>query len=90
MKQVKLNSSTIGGKAGFILMAGPCVLENETSAMKIAAYLKKLTDKLEIPFIFKASYDKANRTSIAAYRGPGVRAGLKILKNIREKIGAPV
>lgn len=90
MKQVKLNSSTIGGKAGFILMAGPCVLENEAAAMDIAFFLKNLTDRLEIPFIFKASYDKANRTSVAAYRGPGARAGLKILQNIREKIGVPV
>ena len=90
MKQVKLNSHTIGGEAGFILMAGPCVLENEAAAMDIAAYLKNLTDRLEIPFVFKASYDKANRTSVAAYRGPGARAGLKILKNIREKIGVPV
>ena len=90
MKQVKLNSSTIGGKAGFILIAGPCVLENEAEAMDIAFFLKNLTDRLEIPFIFKASYDKANRTSVAAYRGPGARAGLKILKNIREKIGVPV
>lgn len=90
MKQVKLNSHKIGGEAGFILMAGPCVLENEAAAMDIAAYLKNLTDRLEIPFVFKASYDKANRTSVAAYRGPGARAGLKILKNIREKIGVPV
>jgi 2-dehydro-3-deoxyphosphooctonate aldolase (KDO 8-P synthase) len=90
MKQVKLNSHTIGGKAGLILIAGPCVLENEAAAMDIAAYLKNLTDRLEIPFVFKASYDKANRTSVAAYRGPGARAGLKILKNIREKIGVPV
>lgn len=90
MKQVKLNSHTIGGEAGFILIAGPCVLENEAAAMDIALFLKKLTDKLEIPFVFKASYDKANRTSVVAYRGPGARAGLKILKNIREKIGVPV
>ena len=90
MKQVKLNSHTIGGKAGFILIAGPCVLENEASAMEIAVYLKELTDRLEIPFVFKASYDKANRTSVAAYRGPGARAGLAILKNVREKIGVPV
>ncbi len=90
MKQVKLNSHIIGGKAGFILIAGPCVLENEAAAMDIAAYLKNLTDGLEIPFVFKASYDKANRTSVAAYRGPGARAGLKILKNIRDKIGVPV
>lgn len=76
MKQVKLNSHTIGGKAGFILIAGPCVLENEASAMEIAVYLKELTDRLEIPFVFKASYDKANRTSVAAYRGPAPARGL--------------
>ena len=90
MKQVKLNSYTIGGGAGFILIAGPCVLENETSAMEMAEYLKNLTARLKIPFVFKASYDKANRTSVAAYRGPGARAGLEILKKVREKIGVPV
>jgi len=90
MKQVKLNAHKIGGGSGFVLMAGPCVLENEAAATAIAVYLKELTDRLEIPFVFKASYDKANRTSIAAYRGPGARAGLNILNNIREKIGVPV
>jgi 2-dehydro-3-deoxyphosphooctonate aldolase (KDO 8-P synthase) len=58
--------------------------------MEIASYLKQLTFKLQIPFIFKASYDKANRTSIKAYRGPGMQDGLKILKNIKEKIGVPI
>ena len=64
MKQVELNNFTIGDQAGFVFIAGPCVLENETAAMEIASYLKQLTSKLQIPFIFKASYDKANRTSI--------------------------
>ncbi len=90
MKQVELNNFTIGDQTGFVFIAGPCVLENETAAMEIAAYLKQLTSKLQIPFIFKASYDKANRTSIKAYRGPGMRDGLKILKNIKEKIGVPI
>jgi len=90
MKQVKLNNFAIGGGAGFVLIAGPCVIENETAAMEIAACLKELTAKLDIPFIFKASYDKANRTSIHSYRGPGVEKGLKILKNIKEKVGVPV
>jgi len=90
MKQVKLNNFTIGDRAGFILIAGPCVIENETAAMEIASYLKQLTSKLSIPFIFKASYDKANRTSINAYRGPGAQKGLEILKRIKEKIDVPI
>ncbi len=90
MKQVTLNNFTIGDQTGFVLIAGPCVLENEAAAMEIASYLKELTTKLQIPFIFKASYDKANRTSVHSYRGPGVQDGLKILKNIKEKIGVPV
>ncbi|MEN6358489.1 MAG: 3-deoxy-8-phosphooctulonate synthase [Smithella sp.] len=90
MKQVKLNNFAIGGGAGFTLIAGPCVIENEAAAMEIAVFLKQLTAKLGIPFIFKASYDKANRTSIHSYRGPGLQEGLKILKNIKEKVGVPV
>lgn len=90
MKQVRLNNDKIGGQAGFVLIAGPCVLENEASATEIASYLKQLTAKLKIPFVFKASYDKANRTSIHSYRGPGVEKGLKILKNIKKKVGVPV
>jgi 2-dehydro-3-deoxyphosphooctonate aldolase (KDO 8-P synthase) len=90
MKQIKLNNFTIGGSAGFVLIAGPCVIENEGAAMEIALYLKQLTSKLQIPFVFKASYDKANRTSIRSYRGPGLIEGLKVLKNIKEKAGVPV
>lgn len=90
MKQVKLNNLAIGDRGGFVLIAGPCVIENEAAAMEIASYLKELTAKLEIPFIFKASYDKANRTSINSYRGPGMQDGLAILKRIKEKIGVPV
>ena len=90
MKQVKLHNFSIGGPAGFVLIAGPCVIENEAAAMEIAVYLKQLTSKLDIPFIFKASYDKANRTSIHSYRGPGAQEGLAILKKIRETAGVPV
>ena len=90
MKQVKLNNFTIGDQAGFVLIAGPCVIENEAAAMEIARYLKQLTTKLKIPFVYKASYDKANRTSINSYRGPGMRDGLNILKNIKEKTGVPI
>jgi 2-dehydro-3-deoxyphosphooctonate aldolase (KDO 8-P synthase) len=90
MKQVKLNNFTIGDQSGFVFIAGPCVLEDEAAALEIASYLKQLTTRLNIPFIFKASYDKANRTSIKAYRGPGLRDGLKILKSVKEKVGVPI
>ena len=90
MKQVKLNNLTFGNDAGFVLIAGPCVIEDEAASMEIASYLKQLTAKLKIPFVFKASYDKANRTSINSYRGPGLVAGLEVLKNVKEKIGVPV
>jgi len=90
MKQVKLNNLTFGNDAGFVLIAGPCVIEDEAASMEIASYLKQLTAKLKIPFVFKASYDKANRTSISSYRGPGLAAGLEVLKNVKEKIGVPV
>ncbi len=90
MKQVKINNDKIGDPAGFVLIAGPCVIENEASTLEIASYLKELTSKLGIAFVFKASYDKANRTSINSYRGPGADQGLKILKNIKEKLGVPI
>ena len=90
MKQIKLKEFIIGDNTGFVLIAGPCVLENEASAMDIAQYMQKLTNKLKIPYIFKASYDKANRTSINSYRGPGLKDGLAILRRIKEKLGVPL
>ncbi|HPR15226.1 MAG TPA: 3-deoxy-8-phosphooctulonate synthase [Smithella sp.] len=90
MKKIKMGNVTIGDNKKFILIAGPCVLEDEKKAMAIALYLKKLTERLKIPFIFKASYDKANRTSIKSFRGPGLKKGLAILQRIREKLGVPV
>jgi 2-dehydro-3-deoxyphosphooctonate aldolase (KDO 8-P synthase) len=90
MKKINIGDFVIGDKAGFVLIAGPCVLEKEETAMDMAQYLKSLTAKLKIPFIFKSSYDKANRTSIKSYRGPGVKDGLAMLKRIKEKLGVPV
>jgi 2-dehydro-3-deoxyphosphooctonate aldolase (KDO 8-P synthase) len=90
MKRVATGDFFIGDKNGIVLIAGPCVLESEDAALKIAQYLKKLCEKLKIPFVFKASYDKANRTSIKSYRGPGLKEGLMILKNIKNKLGIPV
>ncbi len=90
MKQIDMGDFAIGDNAGFILIAGPCVLEGEEAALDVARYLQKLTASLNIPYIFKASYDKANRTSINSYRGPGAKDGLATLKKIREKTGIPV
>jgi 2-dehydro-3-deoxyphosphooctonate aldolase (KDO 8-P synthase) len=90
MKKVNVGGIKIGGGEPFVLIAGPCVIEGEKLARKAAASLKELTAEMGIPFIFKSSYDKANRTSLRSYRGPGLDKGLKILKTIREELGVPV
>ncbi|MCX5858046.1 MAG: 3-deoxy-8-phosphooctulonate synthase [Deltaproteobacteria bacterium] len=90
MKQIQLGRMTIGGGAPFVLIAGPCVIENEQKTEEIAVYLKELTDRLQVPLIFKASYDKANRTSLQSYRGPGLHEGLRILDKIRKNLSIPI
>lgn len=90
MKQIKIADFTIGGGTPFVLIAGPCVIEDEEKTRFIADFLKKMTFRLGIPFIFKASYDKANRTSIDSYRGPGFEKGLRILAAIKEDFAVPV
>ena len=72
------------------LIAGPCVIESRTLCLQTAATLKKTCDRLGIAFVFKASYDKANRTSSGTFRGPGLGAGLRVLAEVREKIGVPI
>lgn len=73
-----------------LLISGPCVIEDYDTSFTIASFLKELTQRLEIPFIFKASYDKANRTSLSSYRGPGKQEGLDILKKIKDKLGLTI
>lgn len=73
-----------------VIIAGPCVLENELSTLNIAERLVAICGEVGLPFIFKASYDKANRTSVAAYRGPGIKKGLQILKKVKETFHLPV
>jgi len=90
MKQIVLRDFVIGGNAPFVLIAGPCVIEDEKKTRDIAEFLKNITEELAIPFIFKASYDKANRTSKDSFRGPGIKEGLKILKSIKEDLSTPV
>ena len=73
-----------------ILIAGPCVIESEESTMMIAKKLKEIANKFDLDFYFKASYDKANRTSIASYRGPGIDEGLRILQNVKKTFGIKI
>lgn len=89
-KSIKISNVTIGGSGPFALIAGPCVIESPEICMEIATFTKETTEKLGIPYIFKASFDKANRTSGKAFRGPGTEAGLQILADIKSKLGIPV
>ncbi|HOO89348.1 MAG TPA: 3-deoxy-8-phosphooctulonate synthase [Syntrophales bacterium] len=90
MRQIAVGDMVIGGGAPLVLIAGPCVIEDGVKTENIARYLKDLASELKIPLIFKASYDKANRSSIHSFRGPGIREGLDILRGIKEKFSVPV
>src|SRR5271163_3697643 len=87
---MKLASFEVGPDRPFFLIAGPCVIESAGLVIDVAGRLKEMTAALGIPFIFKASFDKANRSSRASFRGPGIEAGLKALAQVREQIGVPV
>ena len=89
-QRLKINGVELGRGAPLFLIAGPCVLEDEETVFDIAEFLKDLTDAIGIPFIFKASYDKANRTSIDSFRGPGLIKGLRILNRIKEKFDVTI
>ena len=87
---MRLCDYEVGPSRAFFLIAGPCVVENEGMVLETAASLHAMTGELGIPFVFKASYDKANRTSHNSFRGLGVEEGLRILSKVREEIGVPV
>ena len=89
-KTVKIGGFEIGGGKPLALIAGPCVIESADSALRHAAALKRIADQVGVPFVFKSSYDKANRTSLGSFRGPGIDEGLKILSQVRRDIGVPV
>ena len=89
-RKVTVGPYKLGGGGPLFLMAGPCVIEEESMVVDTAHAIKEITAKLGVPFIFKASYDKANRTSVHSYRGPGIEAGLKLLGRIREEVGVPI
>jgi 2-dehydro-3-deoxyphosphooctonate aldolase (KDO 8-P synthase) len=88
--QVKIGNVTVGGNGPLFLISGPCVIESREMTLGAARFLKGLAQRLEIPVIFKSSYDKANRTSIDSFRGPGLNKGLEILKEVKTAIGLPV
>ncbi|OGV57988.1 MAG: 3-deoxy-8-phosphooctulonate synthase [Lentisphaerae bacterium RIFOXYA12_FULL_48_11] len=89
-KTIKAGKVRIGGAQPLALIAGPCVIEGRQACISLAGKLVKLANKERIPFIFKASYDKANRSSLNSYRGPGLAKGLSILSEIKEKFGVPI
>jgi 2-dehydro-3-deoxyphosphooctonate aldolase (KDO 8-P synthase) len=87
---VKLAGHEVGSDRPFFLIAGPCVVEDAGLTLDIAGSLKEMTSALGIPFVFKASYDKANRSSRTSFRGPGIEQGLKVLAEVRRQHGVPV
>jgi 2-dehydro-3-deoxyphosphooctonate aldolase (KDO 8-P synthase) len=87
---MKLADQEVGVNRPFFLIAGPCVIESPMLSQEIAGRLKEITTRLAIPYVFKASYDKANRSSRASYRGPGIDEGLKVLESVRRSVGVPV
>lgn len=87
---MNINSYNIGNKEKFILMAGPCSIESEELVMKVAEKMVSLSEKYDVPYIFKSSFDKANRTSINSYRGPGLEKGLKILEKVKNTYNVPI
>jgi len=84
---VEINKIRVGEKNPFCLIAGPCVIESEKITLSIAERLKKICERLSIPLVFKASYDKANRTSMRSFRGPGLKEGLKVLARVKAETG---
>lgn len=91
VKRVKIgNKFDIGGNERFTLIAGPCVIESEELVMEVAGKLKEITDRLGVNFVFKSSFDKANRSSIHGYRGPGIDEGLRVLQKVKDTYNVPV
>ena len=90
VQPINIGELKIGQGAPLVLVAGPCVVEDYDTTREIAAHLKGATEKLAMPLIFKASYDKANRTSVAAFRGPGMDEGLRVLAEIKKEFDIPI
>jgi 3-deoxy-D-manno-octulosonic acid (KDO) 8-phosphate synthase len=91
LKQIKIGRSiTLGNGRPLVFIAGPCVIESATHPLRMAEKIAKIAEKLRIPYVFKASYDKANRSSVDSYRGPGLEKGLRILEKVKKETGLPI
>jgi 2-dehydro-3-deoxyphosphooctonate aldolase (KDO 8-P synthase) len=89
-REIVVGPVRVGGGAPLVLIAGPCVIESEAHATMLAERLQQIAAEAGVPFIYKASYDKANRSSVESYRGPGLKEGLRILGQIKSKLGVPI
>lgn len=89
-REIQIKGIRIGGQNLFVLIAGPCVIESEGATLETAARLKQITSDLGIPFIFKSSFDKANRSSVKSFRGPGLKEGLRILRRVGKELSLPL
>src|SRR2546421_8192878 len=90
IREIALGSLRLGGGNPLFLIAGPCVIESEAHARKMAEQVARIAGDAGVPFIFKASYDKANRSSVKGFRGPGLREGLRILEKIKSELKLPM
>jgi 2-dehydro-3-deoxyphosphooctonate aldolase (KDO 8-P synthase) len=90
VQPIQFGGLTVGGGAPLLLIAGPCVIESESHAIETALAVRDIARRVGVPYVFKASYDKANRTSSASFRGPGLREGLRVLARVRETAGVPI
>jgi len=90
VKEIRIGNIAIGGDSPLLLIAGPCVIENEAATLRSAERLIEITAKVGMQLVFKASYDKANRTAVTSFRGPGIHEGLRILAKVKEVFGLPL
>ncbi len=90
VREVKLGKITFGKPGRLVLIAGPCVIEDEKTVLRHAEKISRIARELSIPYVFKASYDKANRSSVHSFRGPGLKQGLRILAKVKKELGLPV
>jgi 2-dehydro-3-deoxyphosphooctonate aldolase (KDO 8-P synthase) len=89
-REIQIGSVRLGGNSPLALIAGPCVIESEAHAMRMAESIAKIASELGVPYIYKASYDKANRTSVNSYRGPGIAEGLRVLRKVKDQFKLPI
>jgi len=89
-REVAIGRVRVGGERPLVLIAGPCVIESEAFVLKMAEAIQKVASSLRIPYVFKSSYDKANRSSVRSFRGPGLRKGLAVLRRVKKELGIPV